>query len=293
VAVAAGLVPVALGTDTGGSVRIPAALNGVSALRPTPGLVPTAGVFPVSWTYDTVGPIARTVAGLAAAARALLPADARDPAAGLHAGVAGLRVGIPTTFFLEDTDAEIVAATHAAVEALRDAGAEIVDVAVPGAERSHAIMRTLITAEAYAVHRRRLAEEPERFGDDVRERLLIGASVRGADYAEAREQARVYAHVALRMFDTCDVVLAPTTGTAAPRIADSETIATTDRLTRATYAWSLAGLPTVAVPAGLTTEGLPIGIQLAAAPGRDALALRAAAAHQAVTAWHTRVPDPV
>lgn len=285
-AVAADLCPVALGTDTGGSVRIPAALNGVAALRPTPGLIPTDGVFPVSWTYDTVGPLARSAEELALAAAALFDPGATDPRGALAGGVRGLRVGVPASFFLDDTDPEIVAATLAVVDVLCDLGAVRVEVTVPGAERTHAIMRTLIWAEAYAVHRRRLAEQPERFGDDVRRRLLLGEAVSGADYAAAREDARRFARATRRVFELCDVIVAPTTGATAPLVADSETIATTNRLTRATYAWSLAGLPTVALPAGFSREGLPIGIQVAAAPGRDADVLGAAAAYQRATDWH-------
>ena len=291
-AVAADLCPVALGTDTGGSVRIPAALNGVAALRPTPGHIPTTGVFPVSWTYDVVGPLARSAGELAAVAAALFDPAAPDPRGLLGSGVRGLRIGVPTNFFLDHdgNDPEIVEATLAAVEVLRELGAIPVDVAIPGAERSHEIMRTLIWAEAYAVHRERLATQPERFGDDIRRRLLLGEGVTGAAYAAARNAARAFARSTQAAFATCDVIVAPTTGTTAPLVADSETIATTDRLTRATYAWSLAGLPTVAVPAGLAANGMPIGIQLACAPGEDARALAVAEAFQSVTMWHRLRP---
>jgi aspartyl-tRNA(Asn)/glutamyl-tRNA(Gln) amidotransferase subunit A len=140
------------------------------------------------------------------------------------------------------------------------------------------------------VHRRRLAEQPERFGDDVRRRLLLGEGVTGADYAAARAAARAFARSTQRLFDRVDVIVAPTTGATAPLVADSETIATTNRLTRATYAWSLAGLPTVAVPCGFSGDGLPLGMQVAAAPKADAVALGAAAAYQRDTFWHLSRP---
>ncbi len=290
-ALAADLCTITLGTDTGGSVRIPAALNGVSALRPTPGRVPNDGVFPVSWTYDVVGPLARSAEDVALATAALLDPGAADPRERIGAGVRGLRVGVPQAFFFDDTDPEIVGAVLEAVAVLCAAGATRVALEVPGAERSHEIMRTLIWSEAYAVHRHRLAEQPERFGDDVRRRLLLGEGVSGADYAAARDAARAFARSTQRLFDRVDVIVAPTTGATAPLVADSETISTTNRLTRATYAWSLAGLPTVAVPCGCSSDGLPIGMQVAAAPGADAVALGAAAAYQRDTAWHLRRPS--
>ncbi len=289
-ALAADLCTIALGTDTGGSVRIPAALNGVSALRPTPGRVPNDGVFPVSWTYDVVGPLARSAEDVALATAALVDPGGADPRERLPAGVRGLRVGVPQAFFFDDTDPEIVTATLHAVDVLCAAGAIRVAIDVPGAERSHEIMRTLIWSEAYAVHRRRLAEQPERFGDDVRRRLLLGEAVSGADYAAARAAARVFARSTQRLFERIDVIVAPTTGATAPLVADSETIATTNRLTRATYAWSLAGLPTVAAPCGFSSDGLPIGLQVAAAPGADAVALGAVAAYQRDTGWHLQRP---
>ena len=199
---------------------------------------------------------------------------------------------MPTNFFLDrdGNDLEIVEATLAAAEVLRERGAVLVDVTIPGAEHSHELMRTLIWAEAYAVHRERLATQPERIGDDIRRRLLLGEGVTGAAYAAARNAARAFARSTRAAFASCDVIVAPTTGTTAPLVADSETIATTDRLTRATYAWSLAGLPTVAVPAGLAANGMPIGIQLACAPGEDARALAVAEAFQSVTMWHRLRP---
>ena len=291
-AVAADLCTVALGTDTGGSVRIPAALNGVAALRPTPGLVSTTGVFPVSWTYDVVGPLARS-AGDLALVHAALTGDGAPAAALAHRPAPrldGVRVGVPSNFFFDDTDDEIVTAVHAAVEVLVGRGATRVEIAVPGAERTHEIMRTMIWAEAYAVHRERLATEPGRFGDDIRRRLLLGEGISGTDYAAARVAARAFARSTLACFATCDVIVAPTTGTTAPLVADSETIATTNGLTRATYAWSLAGLPTVALPAGLAANGMPMGLQVAAAPGADATVLAVSAAFQADTEWHLLRP---
>ncbi len=162
----------ALGTDTGGSVRIPAALNGVSALRPTYGLVSTRGTFPVSAALDTIGPMARSIADVAEMLAVMAGYDrddphavehaVDDPRAGLHAGVAGLRVGLPRRFFFEDVDPAILRNTQAAADVLAGLGAEVVDVDLDGADEATGIATLLIRAEATGLHRERLAEDPER-----------------------------------------------------------------------------------------------------------------------------------
>src|SRR5581483_7637473 len=258
-AVAAGLCAVALGTDTGGSVRIPAALNGVSALRPSDGRISIRGVFPITWTLDTVGPIARDVADLAAVFGVLAGYDAGDTrsvdapvddyAGALRRGVAGLRIGVPRTFYFDDVDADVVALVRAGADTLAAAGADVVELDLPGAEDAVEAATAIIRAEALAIHADRLRDEPERFGDDVRRRLELGRSITGADYARHREQARAWRRAVDRAFERVDLVLAPSTGTTAPPIG-SEMIETTRRLVRLTYGWSLAGLPALSVPCG-------------------------------------------
>jgi aspartyl-tRNA(Asn)/glutamyl-tRNA(Gln) amidotransferase subunit A len=148
----------------------------------------------------------------------------------------------------------------------------------------------LIRAEALSVHLERLDSAPERFGEDVRRRLELGREVDGVEVARAIGAMREWRVAMLDRFDAADLILTPTTNCSAPPIADSETIATTARLTRFTYAWSLAGLPAASVPCGLDRQGLPVGLQLAAAPWQDHLVLRAAAAYQDTTNWHRRRP---
>lgn len=299
-AAAAGLCAVAIGTDTGGSVRIPAALCGVSGLRPTNGRVSNRGVFPITWTFDTVGPLARSVEDIALVHSVLAGSDEEDPGsvdapsadvfAAAGAGVDRLRIGVPRNFFFDELDAAVEGCVRAAAEALADVGADVEEIDLPGAERADKTTVRMIWAEAYAIHRRRLNEQPEVFGEDVRRRLLLGRDVSGADYAEDREWARRWRRTVERLFHDVDVILTPLTETTAPLVADAETIATTRRLTRLTYAWSLAGLPALSVPCGFDGNGLPIGLQLAAAPLGEAALVRAGAAYQQETNWHLRQP---
>jgi aspartyl-tRNA(Asn)/glutamyl-tRNA(Gln) amidotransferase subunit A len=298
-AVAAGLCAASLGTDTGGSVRIPAALTGVSALRPSDGRVSLSGVFATTWTFDTVGPIARSVDDLAALIAVLAGYDDRDPRsvdapvaayeAALGAGIERMRVGIPRNFYFDDVDADIVALVRAAADVLASAGAELVELDLPGADDAVVDTTEMIKAEAYAIHRGRLDRDPGRFGDGVRRRLELGRSISGADYALHRERARSWIRTVKRAFEDVDVILAPSTGTTAPP-AGSEMIETTQRLVRLTYGWSLAGLPALSLPCGLSDDGLPVGLQLAAPKLGEATLLRAGAAYQQATGWHLLEP---
>ena len=302
-ALAADLCAAALGTDTGGSVRIPAALNGASALRPTTGRISNTGVFPITWTFDTVGPMAHCVADVATLYATLAgydPADplSRDvavdaPLANLEAGVEGLRVGFPERFYLEDVDDEVATCVRAAADVLATLGAEVVPVDLPGAEDAMEITTRIIRAEALAIHRRRLEEQADVFGDDVRRRLALGHEISGADYAALRQRARVWQRTVEDVFSRIDLVLTPATGTVAPRAEDAETIETTRRLTRLTYGWSLAAVPVLAVPCGASARGLPVGMQLAAAPWRETTLLRAGHAYQRETDWHLRRPAAI
>jgi aspartyl-tRNA(Asn)/glutamyl-tRNA(Gln) amidotransferase subunit A len=299
-AVAAGLCATALGTDTGGSVRIPASLNGVSALRPTNGRVSNRGVFPITWTFDTVGPLARAAVDVALVFSVLAGFDPEDPGSVEHPpddvlgrldqGLEGLRIGVPGNFFFEEVDDEVADSVRAAADLMASRGAAVEEIELPGAERAHETTTRMIWAEAYAIHRRRLAEQPELFGEDVRRRLALGAEVSGADYAEYRQWAQQWRRTMERVFESVDLILTPAAGTTAPLAAESETIETTRRLTRLTYAWSLAGLPALAAPCGLDSAGLPIGLQLGAAPFREGTLLRAGAAYQRETDWHLREP---
>ena len=299
-ALAADLCIGALGSDTGGSVRIPAHLNGVSALRPTFGTVSNRGVFPISWSFDTVGPMARSMRDVADLFRVMKgydlldqwavppPRDAGETDA--EAGVERLRIGVPTEFFFEDVDPAIDRLVRAAVDVLASLGAEIVELSLPGSEQAYEICTLMIRADALALHRERLDENPELFGDEVRERLRLGESIQGWEYARMVERMHEWRRdVRVRFAGEVDLVVTPSANAVAPLIASSEMIATTAQLTRFTYPWSLAHMPAISIPCGFADD-LPVGVQLGADLHREDLLVRAGVAYQAVTDWHLRRP---
>jgi aspartyl-tRNA(Asn)/glutamyl-tRNA(Gln) amidotransferase subunit A len=287
---AADLCVGALGTDTGGSVRIPAALNGITGLRPTFGGISVRGVFPIGWTFDTVGPMARSADDVAALWRVLAGYDPRD-ARSVRAEPAPppperLRVGLAVGFFLEGADAEIVRATRDVVDALGSLGAEVSELEVPRAEEARELCLLLIRADAYAVHGGRL----DAIGEDVARRVRLGAEVSGPQYSEMQQRMLEWRREVQRLFVDVDVVVSPTSPSVAPPLEGTETIRTTEQLAWFSYAWSATAVPALSLPAGLSSEGLPIGVQLAAAPWREQLLLDTAAAYQRETDWHRRRP---
>jgi aspartyl-tRNA(Asn)/glutamyl-tRNA(Gln) amidotransferase subunit A len=299
-ALAADLCLAALGSDTGGSVRIPAALGGTSALRPTYGLVSTRGTRPISASLDTIGPMARSIADVAALLAVIAGYDRDDvhavehayddPVADLGAGVAGLRVGLPRELFFEDLAPGIAENTQAVADVLAAAGARLVEVDLEGAEAAMETANALIRAEATGLHAERLATDPGGFGADVRRRLELGNAITGPEVAQALAAMRSWRLRVLRAFDDVDLLLTPTTNATAPLREGADMIAVTAALTRFTYPWSLAGLPAASIPSGLAPDGLPTGAQLAAAPWRDALVLRAGHTVQKATDWHRLRP---
>jgi aspartyl-tRNA(Asn)/glutamyl-tRNA(Gln) amidotransferase subunit A len=299
VAVAAQLCAAAIGTDTGGSIRIPAALTGVSGLRPTAGRVSNRGVFPVSWSFDTVGPVARHVDDLAHVFAVLAGLDlsgdgpnSDGPSLSLAApdvGIEDIRIGVPDRYF-RAASADIKAAVRLSADTLARAGARLVEVETPGAEEALEAARTIISAEAYAVHRAELSARSADYGDDVRERLTKGEAILGADYAEARETGRRWRRSLEAVFEDVDLLLVPTTLTTAPLATAVETIGLTAPLTELTYPWSLARLPVLALPSGFDRRELPIGIQLVGSSFREDTLFRAGRAYQHVTEWHLREP---
>jgi aspartyl-tRNA(Asn)/glutamyl-tRNA(Gln) amidotransferase subunit A len=299
-AVAAGLGCASLGTDTRGSVRIPAACCGVTGIRPTTGLVPPEGVLPLSWTLDQVGPLARSMED-AARILAVIAGGRRlwnryRPA--LTRGVRGLRVGV-SEYHLRDLDPEVAGAIEGAVATLAAAGAPRRDVRVPELDGSLQGSYVIGGAEAVTHHDPTLRQRPEDYGPAVRARLEGGYALKAIDYVRAqRKRERVVAAFDA-VFRDVDVMIGATLPTAAAPIGAEEVEvggrreSIIDAYMRLSAPQSMGGVPAASVPCGFTSDGLPIGLQLIAARHREDLVLTVGAELQRLTDYHRRHPSAV
>ena len=289
-ALAAGMCAGALGSDTGGSIRIPASLCGVVGLKPTFGRVSVRGAVPLAWSLDHAGPMARTVRDAALLYMVLAGYDAADPAAvdqpvedalaHLEDGVRGMRLALPTTHFFEGIDADVARLVRDAVSVLEREGAVVEELALPRTSELLGTQSTIIGSEAAAFHRDRLLERPGDFGSDVLARLRRGERATGGDYALARQRQREIRRAFVSALSPYDALVAPTTAIAAPLAEGEDALAQAARLTALTSPFNLTGLPAISVPCGMTPEGLPVGLQIAASPWREATVLRVARAHE-------------
>jgi aspartyl-tRNA(Asn)/glutamyl-tRNA(Gln) amidotransferase subunit A len=307
-AVAARMSMAGMGTDTGGSVRIPAALCGVTGLKPTYGRVSRRGVIPLSWSLDHPGPLTRTVRDAALMMNAISgydPADAAsvdapvpDHTAGLERGVAGLTLGVPAHFF-DDADPEIAAVVRRAADALAAAGARLREVTLPLVEYAVAAEGAILSAEAFAYHRRDLRDRPELFTEQVRARIAQGEKVGGADYVTAQRLRTALRDAWRDTFraEGIDALVAPTLGGPAGIFGRNEVHYTDGRrkTTSAAYApqvypANMAGLPALSVPCGFTGDGMPIGLQIIGRPFAEPTVLRIGRAYESATDWAGRAP---
>ena len=305
-AVAAGLCAGALGSDTGGSIRIPSSLCGLSGLKPTYGRVSRAGALPLSWSLDHVGPMCRSAADCALVLGAMAGYDPRDPtssvlpvpdyAAALTGDVKGLRIGVLRRFFLESADEEVARAVEAAVAALQGLGATAAEAALPLMAHAADASTAVLAPEAYAYHERWLQTRPQDYGPDVRERLRVGAFISGADYLQGARVRGLIRDEVDQVLAGLDVLICPSTPIAATAVDQGEVVIRGERqsvrqsLIRYTRPFNLSGHPAVSVPCGLTTSGLPIGLQIVGRPFDEATVLRVADAYQRATDWHARRP---
>jgi aspartyl-tRNA(Asn)/glutamyl-tRNA(Gln) amidotransferase subunit A len=303
VTVAAGMCDLAIGSDTGGSVRLPAALNGVTGLRPTLGLVSNRGSWPVSPAFDTLGPMARSAADVARLLGVIaghdrddpwsVKADFADPVEGLKGGIEGLRVGVPRRWFWEQLHPDMAAAGEAMLERLRELGAVVTDIDLGDGTLSQELVAfNIILVDACEVHRERLERHRDRFGKDLLARLDIGLARSGVEYAHALRWVETWRHHLRGIFGKVDVIAMPTTPGPAPKIADDRDYLDKVRaLVRNTYAWSAWGGPSLSVPCGFSADGLPLGMQFAGRYFEEATLLRLADRYQAATEFHeTRPP---
>ena len=297
-ALAAGLVTGATGSDTGGSIRGPAAFCGIVGLKPTYGRSSRAGVLTLSWTLDHTGPMARTVQDCAFLLQPLAGYDPTDPAssrapvddyvAPLGRDIRGLKIGVPRAYFLEEVDAEVARAFEEALETLRRLGAEVRDVQIPSLRGAHSFLLILM-AEAYAYHESDIREHPELYGDVLRERILAGALVTASEYTQAQRIRAEICRETAEVLKTVDVLASPTA--LKPATPFAQAFDPAFAFPKSNMApFNLTGLPTLALPCGFSASGLPVSFQLSGRPFEEATVLRAGHAYEQATTWHTRRP---
>lgn len=281
-AVAARMVPATLGSQAAGSITRPAAYCGITGLKPTFGLVPTAGAFPTSWTNDHVGPLVRSAADAAVLFQALAGARAlRLPGIGM----AGLRIGIPDRFYFEVGEPAVSEAAQAALETLQQSGAQLVPLRLPASFEAAQVANTLtVYAEWAAYHRDAAAANPEGYGPISQRRITAGLTIPADAYLAALRVRATFGAELLAAMQAVDLLATPSASTPAPR---SLTFTGNPSFNAA---FTLAGFPTLGLPAGFTADGLPLGLQLVAKPCGEATLLRAGHTFQAATDWHLRRP---
>jgi len=301
-ALAAGLCMGALGSDTGGSIRIPSALCGVVGLKPTRGRVSLRGVIPLSWNLDHVGPMARTARDAALLLQAIAGYDPTDPwsldmpvddyTSQLDQGVQGWRIALADDeyFVLSGVvDAEVLEAVRSAARTFEVLGARVDVLPFPGAREAALANGLMTTSDAAAFHRQRLAEHPQGFGADVRARLQTGAAYSSSDYALARRMQTVLQRQFMHFLDTFDLLLTPTVPIIAAQRGSADAVERARTLTRFTAPFNLTGLPALSIPCGFTKAGLPIGLQLVTKPWAEAKLLRVAYAYEQAREFKIRI----
>jgi len=282
-AIAAGMADGGIGSDTGGSIRVPAALCGVVGIRPTRGLVPTDGVVPLAWSLDAVGPLARDVTG---AALLLDVLAGRPPTPAPRPEVAGLRLGSAASL-TRLAEEPVADALDAATAGLREAGAEIVDRDLPDLDRAMAIHRIVQACEVAAVHAPWFERQRDRYAPGVRARIEAGYGIGAEAYLRAQRHRRLFTRAFAAAMDGLDAILAPASPILAPPIESEEvTVRGERRPVRTALLSCVAPLsqldcPIVTVPAGVR-EGLPVGLQLIGRPGSEAMLLRIAATVESI-----------
>ena len=292
-AVAAGMAFMAMGSDTGGSIRIPASYCGVVGLKPTIGRVSRYGVLPLDFTLDHMGPLTRTVRDAAVTLNAIAGHDPRDPSSSRRpvedyvpppeVSLEGLRVGVPENFFFDGVQQEVDAAVRRAVDAAAQAGAEIVSVRVPDVGAINVVGRVILFAEASAVMERYLKDR-SKIGGDVLSLLDQGRLIPATDYIQAQRLRRLYQEEFAQLWEQADCLLTPTTPLTAPLIGENTvTVGGAEEdvrlaTTRFVRSFNVLGLPALSLPCGRDGRGLPVGLQIAGPPFGERRVLEAGAA---------------
>jgi aspartyl-tRNA(Asn)/glutamyl-tRNA(Gln) amidotransferase subunit A len=308
-AVAAGLAYGALGTDTGGSIRLPAACCGVVGLKATYGRVSRAGGMPLSWSLDHVGPLARTVRDAAILLGVIAGSDPRDATASAHPvpdygaslgqSITGLRIGVPDRYYGDGLDEGVATAFRHALDGLRGLGAEVIECPIPDPTILNDLANLIARCESAAIHTRIARESPHLLQPGVRARLEIGFNVSAHDYLQAmRLRARATRTFVDEVFARTDLLVTPTTPEPAPALADvkagvpDEIVARMGRFSRLTRPWNALGLPALSLPCGFVPDGRPVGLSLIGRPFDEATVLRAGHAYEQAAGWWQRRPPP-
>ena len=299
-AVAGGLCYGAIGTDTGGSIRLPSALCGITGLKPSFGLVSTRGIIPLSWSLDHAGPMARSVTDAALILQAIAHYDPRDiycqkfppiyyPSA-IAEKTSSLRLGTPPDFWI-DLDPEVESAALGALAALKEITAGVQEISLSTADDN-----TVFLCESFAYHQRYLPAHESEYDPETLRRIRSGAGVTAAQYAEAYRNLVRQRREILQLFESVDLVITPTTPLLAPTFAELESTPDQIRrkelaLLRNTRPFNTLGLPTLSIPCGFSKSGLPVGLQIAGAPGSEGVVMALGRAYEQQTDWHKKKPS--
>jgi len=305
-ATASGQCTLAMGTDTGGSIRIPSALCGLVGLKPTYGRLSRHGITVLSWSQDHAGPITRTVEDCALMMNAVAGYDPCDPSSAkvpvpdftqaLTGNIKGLRVGVPKEFFEDPIDPEVEYSVRNAIELLGKLGAKVHEISWPMYHPSKAISSTILMAEATAYHSQLIQIHGSHIDAQVRLRLEAGFFISGVDYIQAQRGRRLFYHQSADLLEKVDLLVGPTVPITACKIGTREVkigetrMGVIPALTQYTRPFNLNGFPAITVPCGFSKEGLPIGLQLAGRPFDEETALRVAHAYEQATEWHKKRP---
>jgi aspartyl-tRNA(Asn)/glutamyl-tRNA(Gln) amidotransferase subunit A len=307
VAVATGQGLASLGTDTGGSIRLPAALCGIVGFKPTRRLVPVHGVIPLAPSLDHVGPLCRCVGDAAILMGAIAGPDPRDPDClgkageafdrGMRRGLRGLKIGVPKQYFFDRLQEDVCRAVLTAIQHLEVSGCEIREVVLKSMEQTADLAAGITVIEALAFHWKWLQSRPQDYGADLRTRMQQNSGQLAVAYLQLREKHRFYREEFARVFESVDLVVAPSVPVVAPKMDETEvSVGRTKEelrlaLLRFTRPANLTGFPAISIPCGFSKEKMPVGLQLMGPAFGDATVLRAAYGYEQSTAWHTMFPD--
>jgi aspartyl-tRNA(Asn)/glutamyl-tRNA(Gln) amidotransferase subunit A len=298
----------AIGTDTGGSIRLPSAINGLVGIRPSYGRVSNHGIIPLAWSMDTAGPMTRTVEDCALIFGAIAGHDPKDAStsraavsdytAGLSEGVDGLRIGIVSDYFFAHLQPPVLEAVKKALDTYVSLGAQLVEVDIRNIHGNISAQLTIESAEPSTYHQRWLRERPDDYGEDVRSLLEIGEMLLATHYLQAQRYRSLLRQEFLDAFRRVDVFICPTLPFTATRVGELKVALENDveedmlsAIMQFTGVPSLTGLPALNVPCGFDSDGLPIGMQIIGRPFDEATLFRAGAAFQSATDFHLQEPD--